>query len=558
MSNCRAAVRPGVEQSPTFNNPVTDKIIGYKRRRNEGFRKLVVIRIIEFADSNFCSSSGAGAAPAAVHEVTGVAATGAPIANGTVFLKDSSDTPVERQQSTRSDGSFTFDASGLKPPFILKIASNNQNLYSISTDFGMTNITPLTAIVVAQAAQRDDLDALYTAYKPAELISIAQRMSEADMTVQNIFAPLMTGYNVTGSLVNGQFSANHTGYDAMLDVISVSVVPGAITVTLKNNNSVLLNVAANQLGNAVLSSNGAPSTAPTVGSALYTTKCAGCHGDSANSNLAGRITVSSVQNAITSNLGGMGMLNGLSAQDIQAVFDYLIAATPPATPTAPTPTPVPSDGSALYSASCAGCHGSLASSSKKGITIARLQTAIANNAGGMGYLTTLSVSDVQALVTVLTPATPTPTPTPAIDGPTLYSSSCASCHGALARSNKAGATASSIQTAINNNTGSMGSLTGLTSVRIAAISAALATVTSSPTPAPAQSCGNCHAIPPATGRHSKHRSVGCVTCHGSGYSTTSFNAATHNNGVKTIDTAKTGWNIAKRSCSNACHGSETW
>ncbi|MBC8019218.1 MAG: c-type cytochrome [Verrucomicrobia bacterium] len=427
-------------------------------------------------------SSSAGAAPAAVHEVTGVAATGAPIANVTVFLKDSSDTPVERQQSTRSDGSFTFDASGLKPPFILKIASNNQNLYSISTDFGMTNITPLTAIVVAQAAQRDDLDALYTAYKPAELISIAQRMSEADMTVQNIFAPLMTSYNVTGSLVNGQFSANHTGYDAMLDVISVSVVPGAITVTLKNDNSVLLNVAANQLGNAVLSSNGAPSTAPTV----------------------------------------------------------------------------PAVGSALYTAKCAGCHGSLASSSKKGITIARLQTAIANNTGGMGYLTTLSASDVQALVTVLTPATPTPTPTPAIDGPTLYSSSCASCHGALASSNKAGATAGSIQTAINNNTGSMGSLSGLTSARIAAISAALATVPPSPAPAPAQACGSCHAIPPAAGRHSKHRSVGCASCHGSGYSTTSFNATTHKNGVKNIDIAKTGWNIARRSCSNACHGSETW
>lgn len=779
-------------------------------------------------------SSGAGAAPAAVYEVTGVAATGAPVSNGIVYLKDSSDKPVEHQQSTRSDGSFTFDATGLKPPFFLKVSKNNQNLYSVATDFGMTNITPLTAIVVAQAAQRDDLDALYGAFQPADINAIAKKMPDADKAVQNMFAALMSDNNAKGSLVNGPFSANHAGYDALLDSISVTVAPGAITVTQKNNNSVLLNVAANQLGNAVLATSGTPAAAPGTapaqdppatasGSALYTSKCAGCHGDSANSNLIGKITVSSVQNAIASNLGGMSMLNGLSAGEIQSVFDYLasVAPAPSATPTptttpttttttttptapsdgaalyadncadchgdlasslkkgitvvrlqnaiggniggmgslstlsaadiqalvtslnppapvtsvpadpaaaspfapaptqppalildgpalyadncsgchgpvatsskkgitlarlqsaisnnignmgflgnltteqqqslvgvlvaaapAPTPTPAPgpapvSDGSALYATNCAGCHGSLASSSKKGITIARLQAAIASNTGGMGNLSALSVSDVQALVTVLTPSTPTPTPTPVLDGATLYSSNCASCHGvlsssskvgatasriqsaitnnigsmgslsglssaqiaalgtvlatvvptpapvptptpapgptpapsadgtalygsncagchgALASSSKAGRTATQIQSAINNNTGSMGSLSGLTSVQVTAIGTALASVTPSPVPAPTPACGSCHAIPLATGHHSTHKSqgVGCVTCHGAGYSTTTVNLATHNNGVKNIDTAKTGWNVSKRSCSNSCHGSKTW
>jgi hypothetical protein len=62
-----------------------------------------------------------------------------------------------------------------------------------------------------------------------------------------------------------------------------------------------------------------------------------------------------------------------------------------------------------------------------------------------------------------------------------------------------------------------------------------------------------------TGMHSKHagKGVACASCHGTGYSTTSFNAATHNNGVKNVATS-TGWNSTQRTCANSCHGSESW
>jgi mono/diheme cytochrome c family protein len=219
------------------------------------------------------------------------------------------------------------------------------------------------------------------------------------------------------------------------------------------------------------------------------------------------------------------------------------------------------DGAALYAANCAGCHGSLASSGKKGITVDRLQGAIANGTGGMGALAPLTASDVQAIVTALTPATPTPTPTPVptpvLDGPTLYNANCAACHGPLTSSAKAGASSSRIQTAISNGIGGMGYLSSLSSTQLSALASALATVTPSPTPTTA--CGSCHAIPPAAGKHSKHarEGIACASCHGTGYSTTSFNAATHNNGVKNIAT-NTGWNSATRTCANACHGKESW
>jgi mono/diheme cytochrome c family protein len=135
------------------------------------------------------------------------------------------------------------------------------------------------------------------------------------------------------------------------------------------------------------------------------------------------------------------------------------------------------NGAALYANTCAGCHGALATSAKKGATAAEIHAAIAANAGGMGALSSLTALEIQAIATALAVTPPTP-----IDGAALYSSKCGSCHGALATSSKRGATASAIQSAITANRGGMGSLSALTADQIAAIAAALAT-TSTPPPA---------------------------------------------------------------------------
>lgn len=80
--------------------------------------------------------------------------------------------------------------------------------------------------------------------------------------------------------------------------------------------------------------------------------------------------------------------------------------TPPPTP---NPTPTPLDGSALYTANCAGCHGAPANSTKKGQTAAKIQAAITANTGTMGSLT-LTTAEIQAIATALA-VTPTPPPT---------------------------------------------------------------------------------------------------------------------------------------------------
>jgi len=61
------------------------------------------------------------------------------------------------------------------------------------------------------------------------------------------------------------------------------------------------------------------------------------------------------------------------------------------------------DGVALYASNCASCHGPLATSTKLGRTAAQIQSAITNNVGGMGFLSSLTPAQVQAIADVLNP-----------------------------------------------------------------------------------------------------------------------------------------------------------
>lgn len=76
---------------------------------------------------------------------------------------------------------------------------------------------------------------------------------------------------------------------------------------------------------------------------------------------------------------------------------------------------------------------------------------------------------------------------------------------------------------------------------------------------PVQTCGTCHAIPPATGRHDFHvvdQGIGCATCHGAGYSSTAVTATTHMNGTKNVSLSV--WNATTRTCASYCHGAKSW
>jgi hypothetical protein len=83
---------------------------------------------------------------------------------------------------------------------------------------------------------------------------------------------------------------------------------------------------------------------------------------------------------------------------------------PPVTPPPVTPPPPTGlDGAALYAANCAACHGTISAIRSMPVsnrTVAGIRSAISNNRGGMGSLTTLTDAQLQAIVDAMRAANP--------------------------------------------------------------------------------------------------------------------------------------------------------
>jgi mono/diheme cytochrome c family protein len=478
-------------------------------------RKFTGTIFLSLATLSLMFSGCGGTSGTGTPTVSGVAAAGSPLA-GTAYLKDAAVPSKELTATIKSDGSYTFDVTGMQGPFILEatgtVGATNYTLHSFATGPGTANINPLSNLIVASAAGGTDPAQIFASPSQSMLQGIAANLPAADSSLMTSLKPLVTQFGAAIDPISGQFVANHTGLDAMLDAVTMTFSAGTITVMNKSTNAIIFTAQA--------------------------------------TNIAGG----------TFTMGNM-----------------------PSAPTqTPTTTPSAFDGAAFYTANCVGCHGPLASSSKLGATATQIQAAITGNMGGMGQFSSLTGAQVQEIANALnpgastTPTTPTTTPTTsptttptttptAFDGAAFYTANCDSCHGPLATSSKLGATATQIQTAITGNMGGMGQFSSLTAAQVQEIANALipsasstpTTPTTTPTNAPALVCGTCHAIPPATGRHSKHTFTSCATCHGTGYSSTTVNTATHNNGVKDVG-GTSGWNPTTRSCSNSCHGTRSW
>jgi mono/diheme cytochrome c family protein len=145
--------------------------------------------------------------------------------------------------------------------------------------------------------------------------------------------------------------------------------------------------------------------------------------------------------------------------------------------------PVPT-GAALYSNNCESCHGPLLSSSKLGADTTRIQNAVTGNSGGMGFLATLTATEIQAIVNTIAPV-----PT----GAALYKINCQGCHGGLSATVKAGADSIRIQNAIAGNTGGMGILSTLTPLQVQAVASTLAAAPTG-TLLYVNNCAGCHGV----------------------------------------------------------------
>ncbi len=228
--------------------------------------------------SGGASGGTGGGTPAAAATLSGTAAAGTPIL-GQVIAIDA--TGAKFPATTNSLGAYTINVAGGVPPFILSVTGSAggqvMTLTSLATAAGQTvNITPLTDLIVSTAAGQPGGAVLVNLCTPTVQAGCLSALKNASNTA-NLSTAISAITNMIGNaasavagiaspnVLNGMFSANGTGMDALLDALLVtpataqSGVGAMATVTL-----IAVPGASGVLGTVTMPSTAGGSSVPAI------------------------------------------------------------------------------------------------------------------------------------------------------------------------------------------------------------------------------------------------------------------------------------------------------
>jgi hypothetical protein len=170
--------------------------------------------------------------------ISGVAATGAPLAGAKVTMTDTAGKQV-CDTTADAGGAYRCTLPGdAAAPFALKASTAEHTLYSSapSAQTGTINLTPLTTLMVAKLAPNGHPAEFAAAMRndpqlPAKIEAVADE-------VRKLIAPLQAAAGSTGvDPLRGSFKADGSGHDKVLDSLQVSIRAEAtasnIEVTMK-------------------------------------------------------------------------------------------------------------------------------------------------------------------------------------------------------------------------------------------------------------------------------------------------------------------------------------
>jgi hypothetical protein len=169
----------------------------------------------------------------------GTVAGGAAVV-GNVIITDSKGKSISA--SIAVDGTYTVDVSTLTGPFLLKAAGTVGNTsvtyYSAATKAdinGVVNVTPFTDLMVSNIAAQLAVNYFNSPANMANIgalitpASLAAAQSAMQAKLQPVLAAMGLGTSV--DLLHTQFTANHSGLDAVLDLVKVDTTTSNATLT---------------------------------------------------------------------------------------------------------------------------------------------------------------------------------------------------------------------------------------------------------------------------------------------------------------------------------------
>jgi len=193
-----------------------------------------------------CGGGGggdSGTAGVSPQVVSGVAATGAPLA-GQVTLRDSSSVRKDKATVIADDGSFAIDVSDMKAPFILKASGTadgvSRTMFSFADKPGTANINPLSTVAVANAAGVDDPATVFDKPDAATLDKVKSGMPGSVATLKSKLSVLLSDFSVANTdPIKDPFAADHTGLDGVFDNVKIAIAAGNLTITNATTGAVI-------------------------------------------------------------------------------------------------------------------------------------------------------------------------------------------------------------------------------------------------------------------------------------------------------------------------------
>jgi hypothetical protein len=194
-------------------------------------RALPGAELVSGADNG--GDAGAGDAGA-----DGTGADGAPIANATIRITDVAGKTVTT--TTNASGYFRVNIGGLKQPLVASVQRSNNAWRSALVEviqpgrsaFYTLNLTGLTDLVLAEVATAAGVTGGSDAVTPSVLAANSARVATAVQAVnQRVSAQLQAaGINpATFNPLSTAFQANSTGYDLVLDSVTITKTSGGST-----------------------------------------------------------------------------------------------------------------------------------------------------------------------------------------------------------------------------------------------------------------------------------------------------------------------------------------
>jgi len=203
--------------------------------------------------------------------LTGIAAIGAPLMGANITVKGS--LGLEATTITFSalgeEGTFSVDVSTLTAPYIVRASdpSRGIELYSYATTASNVNVTPVTSLIMSQALPSSTtLQDLFEDFSNTDFTEFESSVNDQIAAING----LVTNDGFDGfNHFSGEFSANSTGYDAVLDELNISFYGSSIVLLDENFETLVITNEVSLSGRIVDDSN-----APIEGAAISATNTA--------------------------------------------------------------------------------------------------------------------------------------------------------------------------------------------------------------------------------------------------------------------------------------------